>query len=422
MSGTPLSIVAFIVVILVCVGIHEAGHFVAAKISGIRVDEFSIGFGPRLASWGKGETTYSLRLLPLGGFVRMAGMLGLPGEADAGPRNFYRASIPRRLFVMFAGIGSNLVLALVLPVVALMLPISSSVVAGGAAQSAGIHDGDSLISIDGSPIDHASQANVARTTTTALQATRGAPAVVVYRDSGGTQRTTTIHPRLGLNYSGIDNPDCDAAKFPQGDSYITALNGTPVGSGDASKLLQVGTRVSGVSLTPSAANPCAATQFTAVVTAGSLSNLQTAWRIGVALDSAGLPFSSAVSASWHSVIAFIPDTVESISLVASTPGSGGAFGPNGLQGPVGIATEAGQSAQQGLASALLFIALISLNLGYLNLVPIPFLDGGKILVVLIEAVRRKRMAPEREALIYLVGLAMIILLVAFVTIGNLRNH
>ncbi len=104
-------IAAVILVLLVVVLVHEGGHFVLAKWAGVRVDEFAFGFGPRLWAHRRGETTYSLRAIPAGGYVKMAGMLGLEGEADAGERNFYRASIPKRMMVILAGIVANMILA-----------------------------------------------------------------------------------------------------------------------------------------------------------------------------------------------------------------------------------------------------------------------------------------------------------------------
>ena len=88
---------AFILVLVSVITVHEFGHFAVGKLSGIKVEEFAIGFGPKLYSRRIGETLYAIRAIPAGGFVRMAGMLGLTGESDAGERNFYRASRPRRL-------------------------------------------------------------------------------------------------------------------------------------------------------------------------------------------------------------------------------------------------------------------------------------------------------------------------------------
>ncbi|TMD09951.1 MAG: site-2 protease family protein, partial [Chloroflexi bacterium] len=96
------TIPAILLVLFVVITFHELGHYLLAKWSGIRVDEFAIGFGPKVYGRRIGETLYSIRLLPAGGFVRMAGMMGIEGEADAGPRNFYCAAIPRKAATILA--------------------------------------------------------------------------------------------------------------------------------------------------------------------------------------------------------------------------------------------------------------------------------------------------------------------------------
>src|ERR1700719_1812094 len=100
---------AFILVLVSVITVHEFGHFAVGKLSGIKVEEFAIGFGPKLYSRRFGETLYAIRAIPAGGFVRMAGMLGLTGESDAGERNFYRASRPRRFATVSAGIIANFI-------------------------------------------------------------------------------------------------------------------------------------------------------------------------------------------------------------------------------------------------------------------------------------------------------------------------
>ena len=109
--GAIIVVLAIVGLVVIVVGFHELGHFSFGKLFGIRVDEFSIGFGKRLFSRQKGETTYSVRMIPLGGYVKMAGMLNHPREADAGERNFYRAAVPKRLITLRAGVLFNVILA-----------------------------------------------------------------------------------------------------------------------------------------------------------------------------------------------------------------------------------------------------------------------------------------------------------------------
>ena len=156
LMGVLITIVAFLVLITIVVVVHEGGHYTLAKLSGIRVDEFFVGFGPRVVSFRRGDTEYGIRALPVGGFVRMPGMLGLEGEADAGERNFYRATVPRRLATIAAGVIFNLVFgALCLTVVAAQAS-PSYVPAGEPTARAGLVNGDVILSIGGSTISYAS--------------------------------------------------------------------------------------------------------------------------------------------------------------------------------------------------------------------------------------------------------------------------
>ncbi len=413
------AIVAFIVVILVCVGFHEFGHFVFGKLLGIRVDEFSIGFGPRLISKQRGETRYAIRALPLGGYVRMAGMLGLPGEADAGKRNFYRASIPKRLLVMSAGILANVLLALICFTIVLVTPTASQVSNSSPAYAAGLRDGSSIVSIDNQPIDHSSAEAVGKFVAHAVDAGKGKAMSVAYRDASGALHHTTIQPELIVYNTSPDNPTCDHSRLPQWWSTITAINGHPVGLGTPASLLGAKhVTVSGIGQDP----PCGPTQFTNIPFPGLSGTVDSAWKIGVGLDYAGEPVLPAIRDAAVEVATFPQQTYERVREVVTTSGSGGVFGPNGFQGPVGIAQDAGTQVAQGPQAVIWYIGFISVNLALLNVLPIPFLDGGKILLLGIEAARRRRLAPAREAAIYAVGLAMVLMFFVYVTVADLRNH
>src|SRR5258707_6442335 len=145
---------AIIAVLLIVVIVHEMGHYLVAKRSGIQVDEFAVGFGPKLLWKRVGETVYALRAIPAGGFVRLAGMTGLPEEKDPGPRAFWRASIPRRTATILAGGIFNLVFA-GLVFSALAVPGQASDVPSWSPLAAvGVRSGDSIIAVNGHRIDH----------------------------------------------------------------------------------------------------------------------------------------------------------------------------------------------------------------------------------------------------------------------------
>ena len=438
---------AVILVLLTVVLVHEGGHFVLAKLSGIRVDEFAVGFGPKLFSRTRGETTYSVRAIPAGGFVRMAGMLGLEGEADAGERNFYRASIPKRMATILAGIVANLLLAGLLFTVYFSFGTGSTLVSGEAAQAAGLHDGDSIVSVDGRVIRHDSAADVSNDLHAATAASNGQPLAVVYRDGSGNTRTATIKPSLVVNIdptvsrspspastpapSGVASPSPSgvpgaATLSPTGTLVVTAINGQAVGVGDAAQLLGNGgtATVSGFLINADGTRGLSYTAIplTAVVDGdGADANGQAAWRLGVAPDYNGKVLPQALADGFGQIPTFVVDTATGLYDLITQPKLGGITGPQGLSGPVGIAKATVTYAHHGGRSLLYWIAFISMNLALVNVLPIPFLDGGKFFLIILEAIRGKRLDPRREAFIYAVGLALVVVFAIYVTIGDVTR-
>ncbi|HSP65235.1 MAG TPA: site-2 protease family protein [Candidatus Deferrimicrobium sp.] len=430
---------AIILVLLTVVLVHEGGHFLVGKLCGIRVDEFSVGFGPRLAARTVGETTYSLRLLPAGGYVRMAGMLGLEGEADAGERNFYRATIPKRLATILAGIVANMIFAGLLFTVINMWPTSSHIQPGAAAQLAGLRDGDVIVSVDGQPIRHDTSADVTSDLHTATARANGKPMTVVY-SSGGSNHTIVLVPSLtvinGIQPSTPASPapsptpsggvravhsltDLPAAEF-----VVTSVNGHTVPPGDPATVLANGVRVSGFLINDDGSrgpsySDLAASQVTAG--GGADGKLQAAWRLGITPNSDGEPVPQALADGFGQIPTFVTTTFSDLGNLITNPKSGGITGPQGLSGPVGIVRQTVTATHQGGRSLAFWIAFISMNLGLVNVLPIPFLDGGKAVLILLEAVRRRRLDPRREALIYAVGLAIVVLFVIYVTIGDVSR-
>lgn len=192
--STAYGILAVVAAFLLLIGSHEAGHFSVAKLFGVRVHEFSIGFGTRVLSRVRGGTLYALRAIPLGGYVRLGGME--PGEYDL-PDGFHRKPGYQRLLVLLAGPLANFVTASIL--VALILLPSSAAVAGTVLQvepnspaaAAGIKPGTVILAADGQQLN----GDVARLRAVEAKA-KGAPLDLLVRDSGGTQRTLTITPHF----------------------------------------------------------------------------------------------------------------------------------------------------------------------------------------------------------------------------------
>ena len=180
-----IGLLGFIVVIFVVIVIHESGHYFSAKLSGIRVDEFSFGFGPKITSKKIGETVYSWRALPLGGYVKMPGMLGLPSEEDAGDRNFYRAPILKRVITILAGILLNFVFGALCFMVVFAMPIPSVIPYGEATYNAGLRSGDEILTINGNNINHSTVNAVSNSFHEATDKSGGRPLNVTYKNNDG---------------------------------------------------------------------------------------------------------------------------------------------------------------------------------------------------------------------------------------------
>ncbi len=425
MIGFLFGLLVFIVVIFAVIIVHELGHFVVAKLSGIRVDEFSFGFGWRIASRKKGETEYSIRAIPAGGYVRMAGMLGLEGEADAGPRNFYRAAWWKRALTILAGIVSNFIFAGVLFAIVFAVPMSSVLPAGEPLANAGFHNGDVVVEAGGIAVPSGSLLAAAAAIHKATIRSEGYPLPVVMRTAAGTTVRTHVTPELVL-YVGVTQPK--SSPLLNGGAYvIDAVNGGPVPKGKPEEVLGSGAPVTvavhaeGATGTPGADHTVTISK---VKDAGNTpivsGEYRAAWRIGYEAPLPGEALPLAVRDGFGAVPQYISTTMGQLwHLISSNPG--GLNGPNGLSGPVGIAIVGAQQAKAGWVSFLEFVAVISTSVGIMNVLPVPFLDGGKFLLLLIEGVRRKRMRPEREAIITTVGLALLLILAFYVTIGDIEK-
>lgn len=327
-----ITLIAFAGILAVLILVHEVGHFIAARLSKVRVEELGLGFPPRLLSFKKGETVYSLNLIPLGGFCRMA------GENDPSvPGSLAGKSVKARLFVLGAGPIMNALLPLLLFSIAFMVPTHvdvgdvtvTEVAPGSPAEAAGILPGDIVLELEGHEVENI------RDYSYYTHLNLGGE-ITLLLDRGGTQETTSLKPRW-------DPPEGEGA--------------------------------TGVTL--------------------ELANITTV--------SESSPFWRAIPKSaiqsWETMILF-KNEVERLIIAEETPE---------VTGPVGIAQLTGEVAEGGFGLLLQFAAFISINLAIINLLPIPALDGGRILFVGIEGIRRgKKIPPKREAMIHLIGFAVII--------------
>ena len=313
-----LTILAVIVLFGVLITVHELGHFLAAKGTGMLVTEFSIGFGPRLFQKKVGETLYSLRLCPLRAYNRIAAIE--PGEA------FMNFLLP---FLIFFGVFAFS--GLTLPV---NEPVVGSLMEGYPGAEAGLKAGDRLVSINGRKLEKWNDIN-------ALVQQNGPEPGQVVIDRNGTERTVVLKPRY----------DGESHRF----------------------LIGVRPRVEHRQLS-----------------------------LGESLKTAALAVGRTTAAMVDGLRKMITGKVNA-----------------DIAGPIGVAHMAGDVAAQGAVPYLEFMAFLSLNLAVLNLVPIPALDGGQFLVLVVEGILGHALAPKAKEVIQMIGVGCIVALTIFATLHDL---
>ncbi len=369
------TVLLFLAVLSVLVIAHECGHYVAARLCGVKAEEFGFGFPPRLigfvrekGKWKRvpsrsdkvyASTIWSINWLPLGGFVRMKGEEGHPGETDA----FASKGILARLFILSAGVIMNWVVASLIFGVGFLIGVPSDiqgvppsarvenvrteivqVVSGSAAADAGLKMGDRLLEVSGQPVATAQDA-LKRFQEVSTQ-NQSFPLRITRE---GQEQIVQITPK-----------------------YLEALKRPAVG-----------------------------------VSVSSIGTVSFPWY-------QAFPQGAVLTYQYTKLIlGAFGDLVESL-FVGDVPAD--------VSGPVGIAVMTGKVAALGLWPLLQFAAMLSINLAVVNFLPIPALDGGRVLFILIETIRRKRIRPEWEASIHRVGFVLLLTLVVLVTFHDVVRY
>ena len=363
--------------------VHELGHFLTAKRFGIKVTEFGFGFPPRLFGVRYGDTLYSLNLIPLGGFVRMVGE-----EDPTEPRSFARQSVLKRAIVLIAGSFMNLAVPVVIFTVLFMLPrdtvvgsvVITSVDPGSPAQEAGLRPGDVIVSVDGRRVDNhvdLVQRVMTKLGSSTELAVRRAPLIPGLGSSPefSVIESVRVVPRLAppkrLIVEEVSDPKLEVT-LREARRFDPALE-----IGDTLRQGFIGIGIS-------TANPKVVKRRH--------------------------PLWDAVPMSFGRIRDVLLITKNGIS-------SWVAGGPDpGLSGPVGIARVTGEVAKAGVSPVFELMAVISISLGIVNILPIPALDGGRLMFVMIEWVRRgRRISPQREGLVHLVGFMILIGLIIVIS-------
>jgi regulator of sigma E protease len=449
------SVVFTVLVSLLALGvlifIHELGHFLVAKGLGVGVERFSLGFGPRLWSMRRGETEYCISAVPLGGYVKMVGEEAhgeeaihpetrTPAEVRADPRkSFSLKPLWARALIVFAGPGMNFVLAAVILsgislAVGVPTPPSGTVgrvLADMPAAQAGLQTGDQLVAIDGEPIEHWGQVEQA------VARSEGRPLrLTVTRD--GQRREVTVTPRRtpartpfgeptevwGLGATpyvapvvGGVRPDMAAAEAGlRARDRIVAIDGQPIGTWD--EMAEIISKRAGqpVTLTIERDGQRLDARVTpqAVTERDPLGGERKVGRIGIEV-----PLSYKRTDPLTAIGRGIQRTwdVTALTLVSFWKLLTGVIPASNIGGPLQIGVAAGQAAQEGFVPYAFLVAVISINLAILNLLPVPMLDGGHLLFFAIEGVLGRPLSVRKREIAQQIGLALLLLLMAF-ALGN----
>lgn len=342
-----MGIVWFILVLGAIILVHEFGHFIFSKLFGVYVYEFSIGMGPKILHYKKkkGETEYCLRLIPIGGFVSLAGEDADDNSKIPDNRKLYNKPVWQRFIIMVAGATFNFIFTFALLFVMAIIygstsakPIINDVVESYPAHIAGIQKGDRVISINGEKTSSWSEVQLC------IQTSEGKELTFVLEDKNGKERTVSLMPKV------VENED-------ETKSYLVGINI------DTTKKRGLTESVS-----------------YAVETTGYLFKLM----------------------------------LKTLKLLFT-----GNVGVNDLSGPVGIYTVVDSQAKQGFESLMYLTAYLSMNVGVINLIPFPAFDGGRVLFLIIEKIRRKKVKAKTEAMVNSIGFILLILLMLVVTFNDI---
>lgn len=328
-----LTVVAAIFIFLMVIVFHEFGHFIVAKMVGIKVNEFSIGMGPKIFQNEKGETKYTLRALPIGGYVSMEG----EDEESNDPRSFNNALPLSRIAVVVAGAIMNFVLAIIVfSIVSYSVGMPSTTVyktqKGSPAEEIGISSGDQIININGKEINNWNEISEEMSKSNPEENMD----IVILRD--GKTIKYTLKPEINEENRVIIGIEPEFEK-----SFLLAIKGGFQKTGAVLKLMF---------------------DFIKMVFRGQVSTKD-------------------------------------------------------LSGPVGVIYAISETAKYGIINLLYLLGFISVNLGFFNLLPIPALDGSRIVFLIVEMVRGKSLDPEKEGFIHFIGFVLLIVLMIAVTYSDI---
>lgn len=358
-----MTILIFIAILVLLVLVHEFGHFFAAKLFGVKVEEFGIGFPPRMWGITRGETVYSLNWLPLGGFVRI---FGEEGEGTKDPRSYASRPAWQRATILSAGVLGNILLTFLILWIGFIIGFPTAL--GGELEGGEVLDRSVQI-VEVSKGSPAEEANVTQADVIVSIKTPESDAVAI-SDIETLQVFTKNHEGEVLTLTIQRGGDIL-------EKEILARQNPPEGQG------QMGIALAEVGI------------------------VVFPWHEAIA---------EALNATWNYIYLIFLSIyllIESLFTAGETIGE--------VSGPVGIAVLTGQFYALGINYLLAFVALISVNLAVLNILPIPALDGGRLLFLIIEKLKGSPLRPELENKIHAVGFALLLGILFLVTVRDILH-
>ncbi len=423
-----------LVLIGVMILIHELGHYWAARFFDVRVDAFSFGFGPRLFGFKRGDTDFRFSPILFGGYVKMAG--DQPGDDNVqDPRALLAKPRWQRLVIAFAGPFMNIVLAVGILTGLYMVrfpkfpshpnPTVGYVVPGGAADKAGVKEGDRILQVDDNTKPTWEDISL-------KEVASAQRAMQVWVERNGQRLhfavTPALDPKQGVGIAGWDEQmdvevagvmqgmDAERAGLKPGD-LLVAVNGEPVRS--TPKLHDIINATGGKPVVISYRRGGETRDLSITPTQSNVDGVER-WMIGVRLENhivfTSLSFPDALIESVRQngrdatlVYRFLEGIVERRMSAKS------------LTGPVGMAQASGEAAREGLTPFLGLMVMVSLNLAIFNLLPIPILDGGVILMLLVEMLMRRDLSLQVKETVFKVGFVFLMAVVAFVLYNDITK-
>lgn len=429
------TLAAFAFVLGVLIFIHELGHYLMAKRIGVRVLKFSLGFGPRLVGFHRGDTEYCISVIPLGGYVKMAGEN--PDDPRSGAEDeFLSKSKWQRFQVLAMGPAMNILLAIIVMAIVLMRgaevpayedqpPVVGGVLTDSPAAQAGLQLGDRIVSASGRETPTWKQFFI-------IVGTRPNRAVPITFLRQGREMTASVTPRPQTRFeigdvgvlpnvhpqvpSVVPNQPADRAGVKAGDSVLAVDHQPVVFSQQLKEAIE---KKAGVPIVLSVLRNGQRLEITVTPMPERTGN-QVVGRIGIGIK--------------DEVRLIEPGPIEAIgmSLQRNWEFAGLIFqtvwglltreaSPRQLMGPLAIMQLSGESAQAGLIPLLTLMASISLNLGILNLLPIPVLDGGHIFIMAIEGLARRDFSTRMKEKMFLAGFVLLMMLMVTVIYNDLMR-